>query len=235
MRNFFVFDGADSRDFGVYISGQGTFNSPARVYESQPIPGRNGEIVVSANRLENVELTYPAYVYTDFRRNLRKLRSFLLSRVGYCRLEDTYQPGEYRMALFRDALDVDATARNDAGRFDVTFFCKPQRFLLSGEETQVFTAAGRIYNPTMFDARPLIRVYGTGEVGLGNGTITITAADGYTDLDCDVMEAYKGTANKNQYVQLSSLDFPVLPPGETGIALGSGITRVEIIPRWWEV
>lgn len=235
MRNFFVFDGVDSRDFGAYISGQGTFNSPARVYESQPIPGRNGEIVVSANRLENVELTYPAYVYTDFRRNLRKLRSFLLSRVGYCRLEDTYQPGEYRMALFRDALEVDVTARNDAGRFDVTFFCKPQRFLLSGEETQVFTAAGSIYNPTMFDARPLIRVYGTGEVGLGNGTITITAADGYTDLDCDVMEAYKGTANKNQYVQLSSLDFPVLPPGETGIALGSGITRVEIIPRWWEV
>ena len=235
MRNFFVFDGVDSRDFGVYISGQGTFNSPARVYESQPIPGRNGEIVVSANRLENVELTYPAYVYTDFRRNLRKLRSFLLSRVGYCRLEDTYQPGEYRMALYRNALDVDATARNDAGRFDVTFFCKPQRFLLSGEETQVFTAAGSIYNPTMFDARPLIRVYGTGEVGLGNGTITITTADGYTDLDCDVMEAYKGTVNKNQYVQLSSLDFPVLPPGETGIALGTGITRVEIIPRWWEV
>lgn len=235
MRNFFVFDGADSRDFGVYISGQGTFNSPARVYESQPIPGRNGEIVVSANRLENVELTYPAYVYTDFRRNLRKLRSFLLSRVGYCRLEDTYQPGEYRMALFRDALEVDATARNDAGRFDVTFFCKPQRFLLSGEETQVFTAAGSIYNPTMFDARPLIRVYGTGEVGVGNGTITITEADSYTDLDCDVMEAYKGTVNKNQYVQLSNLDFPVLPPGETGIALGSGITRVEIIPRWWEV
>ena len=139
------------------------------------------------------------------------------------------------MALYRNALDVDATARNDAGRFDVTFFCKPQRFLLSGEETQVFTAAGSIYNPTMFDARPLIRVYGTGEVGLGNGTITITTADGYTDLDCDVMEAYKGTVNKNQYMQLSSLDFPVLPPGETGIALGTGITRVEIIPRWWEV
>lgn len=235
MRNFFVFDGADSRDFGVYISGQGTFNSPARVYTSQPIPGRNGEIVVSANRLENVELTYPAYVYTDFRRNLRKLRSFLLSRVGYCRLEDTYQPGEYRMALYRDALDVDATARNDAGQFDVTFYCKPQRFLLSGEKAQVFTAAGSIYNPTMFAARPLIRVYGTGEVGIGNGTITITAADGYTDLDCDVMEAYKGTVNKNQYVQLSSLDFPVLPPGETGITLGAGITRVEIIPRWWEV
>lgn len=235
MRNYFVFDGADSRDFGVYISGQGTFNSPARVYTSQPIPGRNGEIVVSSNRLENVELTYPAYVYTDFRRNLRKLRSFLLSRVGYCRLEDTYQPGEYRMALYRDVLEVNATARNDAGRFDVTFYCKPQRFLLSGAETQVFTAAGSIYNPTMFDSRPLIRVYGTGEVGLGNGTITITAADGYTDLDCDVMEAYKGTVNKNQYVQLSSLDFPVLPPGETGIALGAGITRVEIIPRWWEV
>lgn len=235
MRNYFVFDGENSLDYGVYISGQHTFDSPARVYESQPIPGRNGTIITSADRLENVEVAYDAFIYHDFFTNARKLRNFLLSRTSYCRLMDTYHPDEYRLALYRGGLELDVVDRNNAGRFDLVFECKPQRFLLSGEDAHEFTADGAIYNPTMFPALPLIRVYGAGEVGIGLTTITITDADEYTDIDCDIMAAYKGSTNKNQYVQMSGLDFPSLPPGDTGIALGTGITKVEITPRWWEV
>lgn len=235
MINYLIFDGENSLDYGVYIAGQQTFNAPARVYESQTIPGRNGAIVTSADRLENASITYDAFIYQDFAINARKLRNFLLSRTGYCRLMDTYHPDEYRLALYREGLEIDATDRNNAGRFELTFDCKPQRFLLSGEEVQDFTAAGVIYNPTLFPSLPLIRVYGTGEVGIGTTTITITDADEYTDIDCDIMAAFKGTVNKNQYVQLSGLDFPSLPPGDTGISLGTGISKVEITPRWWEV
>ena len=44
MRNYFTLDGVDSRDFGVYISGQGTFNASGRGYNIIPVPGRNGEL-----------------------------------------------------------------------------------------------------------------------------------------------------------------------------------------------
>ena len=43
MRNYFTLDGTDSRDFGVYISGRGTFNGPARNLDFISVPGRNGE------------------------------------------------------------------------------------------------------------------------------------------------------------------------------------------------
>jgi phage-related protein len=46
MRNYFVFDYNDSRDFGVYISGQGTFNAPGREYENIAVPGRDGDLLV---------------------------------------------------------------------------------------------------------------------------------------------------------------------------------------------
>ena len=34
---------------------------------------------------------------------------------------------------------------------------------------------------------------------------------------------------------MPDIDYPVLAPGSTGIALGTGISRVMITPRWWEL
>lgn len=235
MRNYFTLDGVDSRTFGVYISGQGTFSAPARPYESQPVPGRSGDILTGGKRLENGELTYPAFIVRDFESNIRNLRNFLLSRVGYVRLVDSYHPDEFRMVYYGEAFEPEVTERNNAANFDLVFGCKPQRFLLSGETSQTFTSAGTINNPTLFPAQPLIRVYGTGTVGIGSTTITITAANTYTDIDCAIMAAFKGSTNRNSYVQLSSLDFPTLKPGNNAISLGGSVSRVVITPRWWRV
>lgn len=234
MRNYFIFDGYDSRDFGVYISGQGTFNGAGRDYNLVSILGRNGDLILDNNRLENVELTYPAFIYNDFKNNVRDFRGMLLSRRGYRRLVDTYHPDEFRMAMYRAGLEVEATLLNNAGAFDVVFECKPQRFLVSGEAAVSFTSAGTITNPTFFEAKPLIRAYGAGSFTIGNITVTITSAEEYTDIDCEIMESYKGTLNRNLFVTTTDNEFPTLPAGETGIAL-DGVTKLEITPRWWTV
>ena len=223
MRNYFTLDGVDSRDFGVYISGQGTFSAPARSYELLPVPGRNGDLVGTEKRFENGELTYPAFIYANFKQNIADFRAFLNSLFGYHRLVDSYQPNEFRMVFFQGEFDPDVTAKNDAASFDITFNCKPQRFLLSGEQATTLTADGTITNPTRFNSQPLLRVYGTGDLGINGDTITISQADVYTDIDCEMMDAYKGTENRNQYITLTNYNFPVLVPGENGIALGTGI------------
>lgn len=224
------FAGVPLSQFGVYVSGGGTFNAPTRAYDAVDIPGRDGALLLSEKRLENVEITYPAFVYANFRENMRQLRSFLLSRVGYQRLTDTYHPDEYRLAYFPGELDVSATPVNDAGSFDLTFACKPQRWLTSGETVQTFTAAGTITNPTYCNAMPLIRAYGVGSLTIGDYTLSITSADGYTDIDCDIMEAYKGSANRNGVLILT--EFPVLVPGDNAISF-TGFTQIDITPRWW--
>ncbi len=96
------------------------------------------------------------------------------------------------------------------------------------------TETSTIVNPTSFDAQPFLRVYGTGSVTFGGTTITITEADGYTDIDCALMEAYKGNVSKNDSIELSDNDFPVLPAGENTVTL-SGVAKVEITPRWWTI
>lgn len=235
MRNYLIFDGKDCRDYGVYISGSGTYNAPGREYEQIPVPGRDGDLIGLNPRLSNIELTYPAFIYTNFRANLAAFRSMLLSRVGYKRLEDTYHPEEFRRAFYRGGAEVEARSLNDAGQFDITFTCDPRRFLKAGEASREFTSAGTINNPTDFDSKPLIRVYGNGTLSIGSDTIDVAAGFPYIDIDSEAADCYYGTSNANALVTLRSGDFPLLSSGPTGIGFSGSITAVRIVPKWWRV
>ena len=131
------FDGQSSGNYGVYISGEGTFNAPKRDVEMVSIPGRNGDLALDKGRFENIEGTYKAGLFgvdeADFAEAISDFRNFLCSRKGYVRLEDDYNPDEYRMAVYKSGLEVDAKQLK-AGEFDIVFDCKPQRWLKSGEE-----------------------------------------------------------------------------------------------------
>lgn len=235
MRNYFILNGVDSRDFGVYISGQGTFSAPRRSYNMIPVPGRNGDLVGNEKRFENLELTYPAFIYTNFKQNIRDFRNFLLSQIGYQTLTDSYHPEEFRKVLYEGAFEPEVEPKNDAGSFDIVFNCKPQRFLQSGTQVTTLTASGSITNPTQFNSQPLLRVYGDGNLGIGSQTITISLSGTYTDIDCEMMDCFEGVYNRNNRVVFSDYNFPVFKPGVNNISLGAGITRVEITPRWWQL
>lgn len=221
--------------FGVYISGSGTFSSPARAYDMQSVPGRNGDLVGSEKRFENIEVTYPAFMYANFRDNMRRLRNFLLQEDGYMAIRDTYHPLEYRKGVFAGPLEPEMLPTNRAGEFDLVFNCKPQRFLNSGDLVITLEGDGVVTNEGNFPSQPLLRVYGTGTVGIGDNAVTITEAIGeYTDIDCEMMDAFYGAINCNRYIRMQNNDFPTLPVGNVNISL-DGVTKVEITPRWWIV
>lgn len=235
MRNWFTFGGLDSRDFGIYISGQGTFNAPEKDYESITVPGRDGDLLGIEKRLTNVGLSYPAFIYADFARQIAAMKSAFLALDGYQPLIDSYHPDEIRMAVFRGDMKVSATQKNDAGQFTLDFECKPQRYLVPGQALVEVTSGATLSNPTNQTARPLIRVTGTGTVTVGSLVITIAAhSNAYIDIDSDIMDCYCGSTNCNSYVSFQGYKFPTLPAGDTGITF-SGPTKVEIAPRWWRV
>ena len=63
-----IFNGQDLADFGVHISGEGTFNAPTRAVEEQIVPGRNGTLIIDGGRWENIMVTYPAYIHSGLYR-----------------------------------------------------------------------------------------------------------------------------------------------------------------------
>ena len=235
VKNYLTIDGVSSEDFNIWISGGATYDSPKRDYDAVPVPGRNGDLIFDNGRFENMPLKYPAFITREFQKNIDDFRDFISSLRGYKRLEDTYHPDEYRMAFFGDGVKVKTTAANLAGEFDISFYCKPQRWLKEGERAVKFTGDGAIKNPTYQTAKPLLRVYGTGTVKIGSITITISAADVYTDIDCETMDAYKGAVNCNANISTTNDEFPTLKSGTNNIVLAGGVTRVDITPRWWRV
>lgn len=163
----FTFDGESSADYGVYITGEGVFNAPERAVEMVDIPGRNGSYALDQGRFGNIEVTYTAGMVddseTDFADRLADVRNWLCSKKGYVRLEDDYNPDEYRMAVYSSGISVEH-ADLRTGEFEISFDCKPQRWLKSGETAVSVTSGDEVDNPTLFDAEPLLEVKGYGGI-----------------------------------------------------------------------
>lgn len=194
LLNHITYDGVDSSSFGVFISGEGVFGAPARRGEMISIPGRNGSLFMDEGVFENIPGKYPAFIGTkdevEFRETLAAFRNAILSRGNYKKLSDTYHPDEFRLAVYRSGLEVEPEEYNRSGKFELEFDCKPQRFLVSGEDPVIFTGNGSIVNPTLFASSPLIKVTGGGTVAIGDYIFYVIDTYKTIWIDTGVMEAY---------------------------------------------
>lgn len=172
----FTFDGTSSATYGVYLTGEGVFNAPGRAVEMITIPGRNGAFALDQGRYENIEITYKAGMYdvneSNFATKMSNFRNWICSKVGYCRLEDDYNPNEYRMAIFKAGIEVSHDFLI-AGEFEITFECKPQRWSTAGETATAVASGGSITNPYVFDSSPLLTFDGYGDITFNGSTIKV--------------------------------------------------------------
>ena len=269
LLNHLTFDGVDSSDFGVFISGEGAFDAPARRGEMISIPGKNGSLFMDEGVFENITVEYPAFIGTGFeevfRTKLRDLRSAMTSRDNYKRLTDTYHPDEFRLGVYREGLEVDPKVITRAGSFTLKFDCKPQRFLLSGEDPIVLNSGALITNPTLFYARPLLKVIGNGMVRIEPYEFIVSGNDGELWIDSEIFETYKleyiehdltdevYTEIKDErgrnievakeaipqsseaLVQFVNYVYPLIRPGVVPVYIAPEIQELTIIPRWWRL
>ena len=245
MRHEFIYNGMISRDYGLRVSGEDTWNRPQPDITRIKVPGRNGDLIQLGNRYQNLDITYHCGIVKNLRMNFDAFNAALLSSPGYHRLEDSYHPEYYRMAVFESALDPDVKKRGIVGEVDITFNCKPQLFLKSGEVEQTFTNGGVIYNPTPYTSSPCIRFsfQNSGEGGsitINGRTISVQNPGTIDDflIDCERQDIYllDSKANRNNLFVLSSGEFFELYPGRNTITFaGLFQDKVHITPNWWTV
>lgn len=228
--------------YRVYATDAPVYNAPEPDVKPISIQGRDGDLLVDNKRYKNISVKYPCVIpaasgnQTSFASCIAGLRAFLLSNRGYVKITHSFDTSEYRLGRYVGGLEVDPTVTGDAATFTLTFDCKPQRWLVSGDTVQSFTgSSGTINNPTLFDALPKITVYGSGSgtVTINGRQVTISAIDSSVVLDSEMQDAYKGSTNKNNTVTLNSGGYPYLSAGNNSITRTGGVTRVEVIPKWW--
>lgn len=229
-----IFDGISAISCGAIITENESFASPERDYSVVEIPGKNGELVIDNGRYKNVDIKVGMFFWD--RRMLSAYKNKMLGKIGYNRLEFSFNPDEFRIAKINGGAYPEMCGiRERHGQLEITFSCKPQRFLKSGEEPVEFTSSSTraLYNPGGQPAKPLIRVYGSGTLGIGGSTVMIDEhGRDYLDIDCDIQDCFHETENLNKYMRG---DFPVLGEGTIGISLGDGITKIIVWPRWWRL
>lgn len=244
--NKVVFGGIDLSQYG-FVAESKVDGGAVRSYDEIIVPGKNGTVHRDNDRYENCEQIYGCAIYKDYTANVRALRNALCSLTDYQRLEDSFNPDEFYMAIYKDEFDPQQKIHRDMGSVKIRFERKPQRFLKLGEIPITFTGNGKIYNPTRFEATPLLKftrnavTSGTISIGIGSTTITFTdtSANEVIYMDCDAMETWSLSGNakisRNVNIQLTGNSFPVLGSGDTNIAFNRGIASVEITPRWWSI
>lgn len=239
MRHYFYYDGISSLEFNTCVLNSSQFDSPKRDTEEKKIPGRNGTLTIDNGRWENKEEWYEVLVWGnneyETRGNMEELRAWLNRTSGYRELKDSLDPDKYYMAKFTEEIKVDKSDHLGICT-KLIFNRKPQRFLERGRFPITVTGRTEIWNSTKFEAQPLIRAYGTGSFTISGVTVEITSQDEYTDIDCDLQEAYKDelSEDRNGDITLSNGKFPVLNPEGNEVTI-SGLSRIEITPRWWTI
>lgn len=236
-RKQLTIDGKPLQDFGVWTNGKNAWNAAEPDVTTISVPGRSGDLVQFNGRYKNISISYDCLMRRDFRHRFDDLRAFLTHQVGYRRIEDEREEEYYRMGRLVGGLSVSDVIWNaDAGIFTLNFSFKPQRWLKRGEITETFTGSGAIYNPTFFEALPLIRVYGYGTLTIGGEKIIIdkNALD-YIDIDCESQNAFSGSTNCNGLISVEGDTFPTIGSGQISITKTANIAKYEITPRWWTI
>ena len=226
----FVFGDMRSLDYNAFSFYKNMFSAPTRDVTETAIPGRNGLLVYDNGRYNNRDIEYRLQI--EGMEDISDFRAKVLSKTGYHRLEDTYEPDYYVMARVKN-FSIDKFV-GDAVSVALTFSCKPERRLKSGETIKQVLSGDSLYNPTIYNAFPLLHIYGNGTVTINDISLIVANNSGDLYVDCELQDAYKDNVNLNSRITLANDKFPFLRSGVNDITF-TGITRLEITPRWWTI
>lgn len=234
MKQILTVSGKPLSDFSTFYDGSEWWRVPQKDVQFITIPGRSGDLTIDGNRFMNISIPFNCYIHKDFGRNFSDLVNYLSSLTGYQRIESNEEPDVFRMGQIVADIQPNMGQFNRRGTFTVEINFEPQKWLKSGEMPIEVNNSITLHNPTMKKALPKLFVTGTGTVRINNSTITVNQNTGVLVIDCESGNAYEGTINRNNDVEYSNNEIPVLNPGDNGIDF-TGVTSLSVVPRWWKI
>lgn len=243
-----VFNGKSSLDYHVHVSEPPEYAIPEREYETVHVSGRSGDIIIDTGAYQNVDRTYKVSVdatsnaYSDIATSIVAwLHPVGSGTRGYYKLTDSYDPKYFRLARYQGG-DSLSNILNKAGEMDITFNCKPYKYLISGENSQTVINGQTLSNPCKQVARPTITVSGSAGAVLtvGSRKVRLKATLSNLVIDSELETCYVGNNNQNSNVDLLDssnnliYEFPTLGVGNTQFTF-SGITACRVVPNWCDL
>ena len=229
MQPWFVWNGVDSRDMGVWVSELPAPTRAAERVTEVTVPGRAGTLLLTQG--ENVHEGYlkeciiTAKAEADFAALLT-----WLSGSG----EAIFSNEPDRVYFASIAAEVRFSRNgNSLKTATIPFFVHPHKGQYPPEVAFAATSGADIWNPGTVAALPLITVTGSGAVAFtlnGEAAMSLTLdTNGETvsiDSDAEII-----TSGESIWLGEYTTDFLKFPPG-TNTLSWTGTATVTIQPRW---
>jgi phage-related protein len=227
MNYFVINDNINSRtDLGLRITERPSLPVSERIVQKIDVDGREGTLNILKG-WKDADISFKAALLgADIRNRHRAVTAQIRAAQTVWFSGDPMVFYKVKAAT-TGALDM---RLSQLGEFAITFGCAPFGYLRNAA-TINRTTSGTVNNPGTVYSLPKIRVYGAGTRSLTiNGKpVTLNLLSSPLAIDSELKECYFGDTAQNH---LMTGDFPRLEVGSNTVTLGTGITKVEIEPRW---
>lgn len=220
-----IIDGVYASEYNLSMVERPSIPTPERKITTYEIDGRHGSLTELGTYQDMVlPITLNLLEEENIKDLIRQIKTWLLQCKVLFFSDDTVFYQVKHVSIGDIANEIE-----EYGLFDVTFTLDP--FAYSNFDTISAVKDSTLYNPGTYEAEPIIKVSGTGDVRLQlNSTIIqLKQIDQFIVLDSEMQNCYKGTEPLNHKM---SGEFPVLIVGENTISWTGNVTKVEIEGRW---
>ena len=230
----FTFNGVSSTTHGLRVTNDYVINSTGNDVETVAVPGRDGDLLISKNRLKSVTLELPCTVLSN--RKLTDAGSEIsnwLNVDGYKDLTLSWDPDFIYRSAFIETFEIAGLMRQ-FGKVKLNFLTYPVKFYKQGRTTQTLSNGATVNGIGNVNAKPIITLVGSGDCTLTiNGRKTkLKAVQNRITLDMQANQVYSGNLQAwDKVVRSPQFQMPYLDAGRNLIRW-DGNFIVTMIPNW---
>ena len=229
MKDYFIWNGTDCRQFGIHVSEQPPITIPAERSTQTNVPGRPGSLTTLEGEDVYDDLLLAATCFISGPAQIPAIAAWL---KGSGTVAFANRTGGYYKARIANQIPFEKVLRgNPHCSFAVNFRCFPFFYADNVSDITVTVSGTAITNPGSVYSEPVLTVYGSGDVTLmvGATIVELTDISESIVIDSVLREAYLGNTLMNDNM---SGEFPVLKPGMNAISWTGEVARVVVRPNW---
>ena len=230
----FTFNGTDSSQFGLRVTSDYVINSTGQDIDTVAVAGRDGDLLLSNNRLKSVTIELPCTIMSN--RKLTDAESDIsnwLNVAGYKDLTLSWDPDFIYRSAFIETFEIAGLMRQ-FGKVKLNFLTYPIKFYKQGRTTQTLSNGATVNGIGNVNAKPIITLVGSGDCTLTiNGRKTkLRAVQNTITLDMQARQVFSGNLPAwDKVVRAPQYQMPYLDAGRNLISWDGDFT-VKMAPYW---
>lgn len=234
--HYFKYKNKKSSDVHLEIKSDMLYTSPSADIELLPIPGKDGEVAISKDRLNGTSLPFPCSIRLPEDKTIEAVSSeisnWLKIDPEWSELTYTADPGFVYIALFYEEYNIERML-SWYGKVVLPFRIKPYKYYKDGLIELPLSNGQTVENIGTRPSKPLIKVVGSGDMQLtiNDYVVNLQSVQDGVLLDSLAESIHSLDGESPQWDKLYTYPFPKLKLGNNTIRW-TGADSVSIIPRW---